>query len=153
MSVLESRVDVASPEFGENKQRMDELVAQLSDVFRTRTAGEWLAALEAAAVPCGPIRTIDEVFAFFADAQPTKFKAGLNDPASKGLGASRTSSRPFSSICHARASTGMLELSARARPRASTPALPRDEQRAPEGDPDGAETVHRGIASRADQRA
>src|SRR5439155_1284792 len=41
----------------------DAIVALLSDVFATRTCGEWLAALEAAAVPCSPIRSMDEVFA------------------------------------------------------------------------------------------
>jgi crotonobetainyl-CoA:carnitine CoA-transferase CaiB-like acyl-CoA transferase len=54
------------PRFATNGDRVanrDELVARLADVLRTRTAGEWLAALEAAAVPCAPIRTFDEVFA------------------------------------------------------------------------------------------
>jgi crotonobetainyl-CoA:carnitine CoA-transferase CaiB-like acyl-CoA transferase len=41
----------------------DAIVGLLSDVFATRTSGEWLAALEAAAVPCAPIRSMDEVFA------------------------------------------------------------------------------------------
>jgi len=41
----------------------DAIVGLLSDVFATRTSGEWLAALEAAAVPCSPIRSMDEVFA------------------------------------------------------------------------------------------
>ena len=30
---------------------------------RSRTTGEWVAAFEAAAVPCGPINSIDQVFA------------------------------------------------------------------------------------------
>ncbi|HEX5936845.1 MAG TPA: CoA transferase [Actinomycetota bacterium] len=53
------------PRFATNGDRVanrDELVARLSEVFRTKTADEWLAALEASAVPCAPIRTIDEVF-------------------------------------------------------------------------------------------
>jgi crotonobetainyl-CoA:carnitine CoA-transferase CaiB-like acyl-CoA transferase len=41
----------------------DELVAMLAAEFATRPAADWLAALEAAAVPCSPIRTMDEVFA------------------------------------------------------------------------------------------
>ena len=30
--------------------------------MRARTTGEWVEAFEAAAVPCGPINTIDQVF-------------------------------------------------------------------------------------------
>jgi crotonobetainyl-CoA:carnitine CoA-transferase CaiB-like acyl-CoA transferase len=54
------------PRFATNADRVanrDELVARLSEVLRTRTADEWIEALEAAAVPCAPIRTFDEVFA------------------------------------------------------------------------------------------
>jgi crotonobetainyl-CoA:carnitine CoA-transferase CaiB-like acyl-CoA transferase len=54
------------PRFTTNGVRVanrGELVSRLSGVFRTRTAGEWIEALEAAAVPCAPIRTFDEVFA------------------------------------------------------------------------------------------
>ena len=53
------------PRFVTNGDRVanrDELVARLSEVLVTRTAGEWIDALEAAAVPCAPIRTFDEVF-------------------------------------------------------------------------------------------
>ncbi|MEJ1967552.1 MAG: CoA transferase [Rhizomicrobium sp.] len=35
----------------------------LKDVFTTRTTAQWIADLEAANVPCGPINRIDEVFA------------------------------------------------------------------------------------------
>jgi crotonobetainyl-CoA:carnitine CoA-transferase CaiB-like acyl-CoA transferase len=41
----------------------DAIVALLSEVFITRPAADWLADLEAAAVPCAPIRSMDEVFA------------------------------------------------------------------------------------------
>ena len=41
----------------------DALISMMVEVFATRTATEWLAALEDAAVPCAPIRTMDEVFA------------------------------------------------------------------------------------------
>ncbi|MGB7805085.1 MAG: CoA transferase [Actinomycetota bacterium] len=41
----------------------DALISMMVDVFATRTAADWLAALEDAAVPCAPIRTMDEVFA------------------------------------------------------------------------------------------
>jgi glutaryl-CoA transferase len=41
----------------------DALIPMMVDAFATRPAGEWLAALEDATVPCAPIRTMDEVFA------------------------------------------------------------------------------------------
>jgi crotonobetainyl-CoA:carnitine CoA-transferase CaiB-like acyl-CoA transferase len=40
----------------------EELVAMLEDAFVRRPASAWLDALQAAAVPCAPIRTMDEVF-------------------------------------------------------------------------------------------
>jgi crotonobetainyl-CoA:carnitine CoA-transferase CaiB-like acyl-CoA transferase len=54
------------PRFVTNEDRVrhrDELIPLLEDAFAARPADEWLAALEAVAVPCAPIRTIDEVFA------------------------------------------------------------------------------------------
>jgi crotonobetainyl-CoA:carnitine CoA-transferase CaiB-like acyl-CoA transferase len=39
------------------------LTAILKPIFLQRTAGEWLSALEAAGIPCGPINTLDKVFA------------------------------------------------------------------------------------------
>src|SRR3954454_10767916 len=39
------------------------LVPMVADVIATRTQREWLAALEPAAVPCGPINKLDAVFA------------------------------------------------------------------------------------------
>jgi crotonobetainyl-CoA:carnitine CoA-transferase CaiB-like acyl-CoA transferase len=38
------------------------LIALLSPALLTRTTGDWIALLEAAHVPCGPINTIDKVF-------------------------------------------------------------------------------------------
>lgn len=52
--------------FATNQARVahrDELVARLASVFATRSAEAWLKDLEAASVPCSPIRTMDEVFA------------------------------------------------------------------------------------------
>ena len=60
------------PEWGEDERfvtndarvgHRDTLISMMVEAFATRTAGEWLAALEDAAVPCAPIRTMDEVFA------------------------------------------------------------------------------------------
>jgi crotonobetainyl-CoA:carnitine CoA-transferase CaiB-like acyl-CoA transferase len=53
------------PRFITNEARVrnrDALVPMLDDAFAARPAAEWLASLEAAAVPCAPILTIDEVF-------------------------------------------------------------------------------------------
>ena len=41
----------------------DALISMMVEAFALRTAGEWLSALEDAAVPCAPIRAMDEVFA------------------------------------------------------------------------------------------
>lgn len=40
----------------------DELVALLEPIFALRRVDDWLPALEAADVPCGPINTLDQVF-------------------------------------------------------------------------------------------
>jgi crotonobetainyl-CoA:carnitine CoA-transferase CaiB-like acyl-CoA transferase len=53
------------PRFATNGDRVrnrDELVRVLADAFAARPAGEWLTRLEAAGVPCSPVRAIDEVF-------------------------------------------------------------------------------------------
>ena len=39
-----------------------ELIPVLAEVFATKSADEWVAALEAASVPTAPIRSMDEVF-------------------------------------------------------------------------------------------
>ncbi len=41
----------------------DELILLLGEAFAAKPASEWIAALEAASVPCAPIRAMDEVFA------------------------------------------------------------------------------------------
>jgi len=56
----------ADPRFGTNEERVrhrDELIPLLGEAFAAGPAGEWLDALEAASVPCAPIRAMDEVFA------------------------------------------------------------------------------------------
>jgi crotonobetainyl-CoA:carnitine CoA-transferase CaiB-like acyl-CoA transferase len=39
------------------------LISRLAELIRTRTSDDWVAALDAAGVPCGPINTVDRVFA------------------------------------------------------------------------------------------
>ncbi|CAN5459035.1 CaiB/BaiF CoA-transferase family protein [soil metagenome] len=52
--------------FATNRARVENretLTPLLVPPMKARTTAEWVAALEAAAVPCGPINTIDQVFA------------------------------------------------------------------------------------------
>jgi crotonobetainyl-CoA:carnitine CoA-transferase CaiB-like acyl-CoA transferase len=52
--------------FAQNQNRVrhrDVLVPLLTEVLKTRGKADWLAALEAARVPCGPINDLAEVFA------------------------------------------------------------------------------------------
>lgn len=56
----------ADPRFAKNAARVrhrELLVPLLAAVMKTRARADWLAALEAAKVPCGPINGLDEVFA------------------------------------------------------------------------------------------
>ncbi len=51
--------------FATNSQRIvhrEELIPIVAGIMRTRSKGEWLEALEAAGVPCGPINNMKEVF-------------------------------------------------------------------------------------------
>lgn len=60
------REDLADdPRFATNPQRVahrDQLIPLLQAVFETRDAGDWLAAMTEAGIPCGPINTLDRVF-------------------------------------------------------------------------------------------
>jgi formyl-CoA transferase len=47
----------------ERVRRRNELLPLIAAVMGTRTQREWLSALEAAGVPCGPINRLDQVFA------------------------------------------------------------------------------------------
>ena len=56
----------ADPRFRTNRDRVANrgaLIAPIAKAVKTRTTAEWVAALEAAGVPCGPINSIDQVFA------------------------------------------------------------------------------------------
>jgi glutaryl-CoA transferase len=53
------------PRFKTNSQRIvhrAELIPLIAEVMRTRSKQEWIAALEEATVPCGPINNMKEVF-------------------------------------------------------------------------------------------
>lgn len=65
-AVIGKREMVNDARFALNSERVkhrDELIALLKPIFLTRTSGEWLSALEAAGIPCGPINPLDKVFA------------------------------------------------------------------------------------------
>jgi len=54
------------PRYATNAERVghrEEVLALLTPIFTTRSNVEWIAALEAANVPCGPINRVDQVFA------------------------------------------------------------------------------------------
>jgi crotonobetainyl-CoA:carnitine CoA-transferase CaiB-like acyl-CoA transferase len=54
------------PRFSNNRQRVENranLVALIAKAMITRTTQAWIDALEAAAIPCGPINSIEQVFA------------------------------------------------------------------------------------------
>jgi crotonobetainyl-CoA:carnitine CoA-transferase CaiB-like acyl-CoA transferase len=54
------------PRYATNAQRVarrEELCARVAELIRARSTDDWVATLEAAGVPCGPINTIDRVFA------------------------------------------------------------------------------------------
>jgi crotonobetainyl-CoA:carnitine CoA-transferase CaiB-like acyl-CoA transferase len=61
------RSDLAEhPDYAKGKDRTrnrPQIKAVLAPILRTRTSADWLAALEAAGVPAGPIYRVDEVFA------------------------------------------------------------------------------------------
>ena len=54
------------PRFVDNKSRLANrgaLVAIIAEAMKSKTTADWMIALEADGVPCGPINTIDQVFA------------------------------------------------------------------------------------------
>ena len=66
LKVAERAELAEDPRFVSNAARLaniDALRAELAAIFATRTTDDWVAALEAVSVPCGPVNTIDRVFA------------------------------------------------------------------------------------------
>jgi crotonobetainyl-CoA:carnitine CoA-transferase CaiB-like acyl-CoA transferase len=56
---------VDDPRFATNAKRVEnrnEVVAIIGKVIATKTMDEWLAILEKAGIPCGPIYTVDKIF-------------------------------------------------------------------------------------------
>jgi glutaryl-CoA transferase len=73
------------PRFATNEARVrarSALVPLLEEVFATRPANEWLSLLSAAAVPCSPIRQMDEVF---ASQEGAALIQGIEDAARGGV--------------------------------------------------------------------
>lgn len=65
-SVLDADDLYEDPRFvspGKRSKNRDMLTIALEERLQTKTAAEWIEALNAAGVPCGPILTIDQVFA------------------------------------------------------------------------------------------
>jgi crotonobetainyl-CoA:carnitine CoA-transferase CaiB-like acyl-CoA transferase len=66
MQVLGLEAESADPRFTTIALRVanrDALIAMMSQRTRTRSVDDWVGAMEAVDVPCGPINTIDRVFA------------------------------------------------------------------------------------------
>jgi len=64
--VAERRELADDERFATNPSRVENrgvLIPMLEDLFRTRSSADWLAALERAGVPCGPINDIEQLFA------------------------------------------------------------------------------------------
>lgn len=64
--VLDLQSLAADARFLHNPDRVahrDELAEILAEIFRTRTTAAWLAIIDAAGVPVGPVNTVDQVFA------------------------------------------------------------------------------------------
>ncbi len=64
--VIEKGELVNDVRFALNSERVkhrDELIEILKPTFLMRTSDEWLQAFESAGIPCGPINTLDKVFA------------------------------------------------------------------------------------------
>ena len=66
LEVLEAPDLAADPRFADNRGRrvhLDELAEALAPHFRRRTTANWLARLEAAGVPAGPVLSVGEMHA------------------------------------------------------------------------------------------
>lgn len=60
-------LDVEDPRFASNESRVahrDDLIAEIETVFTTEGSEHWLGRLDAAGVPAGKVRTLDDVYAW-----------------------------------------------------------------------------------------
>ena len=73
------------------------LVPMIAEVVRTRTQRDWLDTLEPLGVPCGPINTLDRVFA-----DPHVVAHGLRRDLDHPLAGTRAAGRRFPSRCRPR---------------------------------------------------
>jgi len=66
VTALGSPPELLKPDYASVESRRanrDQLTAELQAILSTRTRAEWVEILDASGVPCGPINTLDEVFA------------------------------------------------------------------------------------------
>jgi crotonobetainyl-CoA:carnitine CoA-transferase CaiB-like acyl-CoA transferase len=66
VTALGSPPELSKPDYASVDSRRanrDQLTAELQAILNTRTRAEWVEILDASGVPCGPINSIDEVFA------------------------------------------------------------------------------------------
>jgi formyl-CoA transferase len=68
---------------GGRRQHRAEINAAIGEVTRTRSSAEWISALDEAGLPCGPIYTIDQVFAD-AQVQHLGMATPMQRPAASG---------------------------------------------------------------------
>jgi crotonobetainyl-CoA:carnitine CoA-transferase CaiB-like acyl-CoA transferase len=77
------RPELAADErFATNPSRVENrsaLIPMLGDLMRARASADWLAALEQAGVPCGPINDIEQLFAD-PQAKARGLKISISDP-------------------------------------------------------------------------
>ncbi|MDP3173828.1 MAG: CaiB/BaiF CoA-transferase family protein [Phenylobacterium sp.] len=68
---------VTDPRFTarERAKHRSEINAEMAKITRTRTSADWIAALNAVGVPCGPVNAIDAVFA-----DPQVMHLGMSQP-------------------------------------------------------------------------
>ena len=65
-SVLGAPELADKPEYADGKLRLqhrDSLTKEILELLTAKTAAEWITAMRAVGIPCGPIHTIDQVFA------------------------------------------------------------------------------------------
>jgi formyl-CoA transferase len=93
---------------GDRSRNRDALNAEITGILSTRSTAEWLERLNAAGVPCGPIYTVDQVF---ADPQVKHLGIAKTVPREQGepvpvVGQAITLSRTPAQMCRAAPAIG-----------------------------------------------